>query len=179
MTKTTAQTPAETVAARLRELRELEELTQQDLADRLAKLGYDKLGRGVIAKIEMGDPERVRGIGVNETFAFALALHVSPLALMTPYDDAPLQIAPRVALSPADARAWVRHRTPAPGQDTGWFYDQLPPEERDRVYAIANEQIERAEVQETMLRAIDILRGQWAEQGYGVTDPLAITRGES
>lgn len=65
-------------ARRLREFRQLADLTQQQLADRMAAVGH-KLHRSAIAKIESGE----RPVSIGEAVQFAGILGVPLMELVT------------------------------------------------------------------------------------------------
>ncbi|MCF0087136.1 hypothetical protein B0E37_02196 [Streptomyces sp. MH192] len=65
------------IGRNLRRIRESLELSQQDIAERLTKLGH-RFHQTQVAKIERGE----RAVRVNEWIAISEALGVMPLALM-------------------------------------------------------------------------------------------------
>jgi len=73
-----AQTPSQRVARRIRELRDARGWSARTLAEELGKIGYPQLNRSTVASIESG---RRSYITVDELFALARVLDVSPLAL--------------------------------------------------------------------------------------------------
>lgn len=96
--------------------------TQQALADRLKALGYD-MDRSAVARLETGK----RGVSLDESFAIAAALEVSPLSLVLPRnEDEPVSVAPDLTVSTAAAREWLRGEEPLPGQDRQFFEQESP-----------------------------------------------------
>jgi transcriptional regulator with XRE-family HTH domain len=96
--------------------------SQQHLADRLEELGHD-IDRSAIARLETGK----RGVPLDEAFAIAAALEVSPLSLMLPREpDDPVAVAPRLTVSAEEAREWVRGDEPLPNQDRQFFEQESP-----------------------------------------------------
>lgn len=98
--------PERLIAAQLRAIRKRRGLSQEGLADRLALLGVVK-HQTVIAKIEA----RARGVAVDELVALAVALNVTPLALLLPDSDSPgdmVEITPRGSAPADQVWAWAR-----------------------------------------------------------------------
>lgn len=118
-----ATTPSQEMAARVRTVRIRKGWTsQQKLADELGKLGYE-VDRSAIARLETGK----RGVHVDEAFALAAALEVSPLSLMLPSAPGePVAVAPEMTVTSAEARAWARGESPLPGQDQRFFEQEAP-----------------------------------------------------
>jgi transcriptional regulator with XRE-family HTH domain len=101
--------PREIFARRVREARKRRGWKQQQLADRLAELGYPGLSRATIAKIE--DPTSTRSnASLEDVLAIAAALDCAPVHLIAPLeDDDVVQVTP--GLPPAKAamvRDWIR-----------------------------------------------------------------------
>lgn len=96
-----APSASETLAIELRSTRRRREWTQQDLADRLSAIGAS-VDRSAIAKIEAGK----RGVSVDEALWLAVALGVSPTALLLPRSGGRFQVAPTVVVTAAYARDW-------------------------------------------------------------------------
>jgi transcriptional regulator with XRE-family HTH domain len=100
-----AARPAEVVASRVVEARKSRGWKQTDLAQELARLGYPK-SRSTITKLEGG---QYRNVTVDDLFAFAAALGVAPVHLLTPQDDeVPVAITAKVQLPAVIARRWIR-----------------------------------------------------------------------
>jgi transcriptional regulator with XRE-family HTH domain len=135
--------PAEIVARRIVEAREARGWKQAELAERLEEVGYLK-SRSTVTKLEGG---RYRGISIDDVFAFAAALGVSPVHLLTPLEDEVIvAVTPSVHLPAAHARAWIRG---------GYFPPMLPG-------------VDLGQIPEAELRlAVE----QWLEQKVG--GPLA------
>jgi transcriptional regulator with XRE-family HTH domain len=108
--------PEEIVAHRIRQLREEQGWSQEDLANRLNNLGA-KLDRSQIARVEKG-PKTGRGVPIDELVQFALALNTSLIALMFPIDDdAPVEFTPDYSVRAVEARRWARGEAVLLGQD--------------------------------------------------------------
>lgn len=96
--------------------------SQQHLADRLGELGHG-IDRSAIARLERG----TRGVPLDEAFAIAAALEVSPLSLMLPREPGqPVAVAPGLTVTSAEAREWARGDDPLPGQDRQFFEQESP-----------------------------------------------------
>jgi transcriptional regulator with XRE-family HTH domain len=79
-----ARTPSEVFATQLRAVRDRQGLTQAQLAERLRALGH-ALDRTAISNIEAtGRSAKARQVTIDDVFAFAAALGVSPMALCVP-----------------------------------------------------------------------------------------------
>jgi transcriptional regulator with XRE-family HTH domain len=78
-----APTPGSVVAEEILRLRRRREWTQQAFAERLSELGMP-MDRSVIAKIET----KKRQVSIDELFAIAAALEVSPMSLVIPHAGA-------------------------------------------------------------------------------------------
>lgn len=79
----------ETFAESLAETRNAAGLSQRELADRLGAAGL-KLDHSKLSKIESGE----RKVTIDEAFGIAIALDVSPAALLAPRDNSAVAIAP-------------------------------------------------------------------------------------
>lgn len=114
--------PSEVFASRVRQIREGRGWSQGRLADALAGIGDEK-DRTTIAKIEAGS----RGVTVDDVFAIAAALEVSPLHLCVPrFDGEPVAVAPSFIADSFGVREWVAGHEPLKGQDAEVFWRQLP-----------------------------------------------------
>jgi transcriptional regulator with XRE-family HTH domain len=124
---TQPQSPNTIVGRQLRELRESRRMTQQQLVDKLSEMGVDpKPARATIARTELGE----RNIGLDEAFALAAALDVSPARLMLPAHEAVrVAITPNLDVSARDARMWLRGSKALPGQDGRTFLTDVSDEE--------------------------------------------------
>src|ERR1039457_2619992 len=108
-----AQTPSEIFAVEVRATRERNGWAQQQLAPRLAALDCP-IDRSTIAKIESGK----RGISLDEAFAFAAALGVSPAALALPRGTATdVRVAPKRTVRGYEAHRWLQGRASLFGDD--------------------------------------------------------------
>lgn len=100
------------VARKVRELRELRGFTLAELAQETAKVGFPT-SISILFRIEEGQPRR--RVDTDTLMALALALRVSPLALLLPADDdGPVQITEQIALPFADAWKWATGEAPRP-----------------------------------------------------------------
>lgn len=130
--------PGQILAQQLRAVRERRRWNQQQLADRLAELG-EPVDRSTIAKIENGS----RQVSLDEALRLAAALEVSPVHLFadspnegpagTKYGSAParpqVRLAAKLAVSPREARMWIRGQQPLRGADRKTFYTEVSDEE--------------------------------------------------
>ena len=92
------------VASRIAEIREARQMTFATLASKLAELGHPIPTLG-LRRIE----SRARRVNVDDLVAIAVALDVSPQALLMPeYDTAILPTALPSNFTAAEARAWMR-----------------------------------------------------------------------
>lgn len=98
--------PVSVLAAQVRRLRDARGWSAQRLADELAAVGAP-LDRSVIANLENG---RRASVDIQELFALALALEVTPLDLLVPpeiSDDAPYAVTPERTEPAGRVRAWL------------------------------------------------------------------------
>ena len=80
--------------------------------ERLAELGYGKISRSILAKIERGN----RRVDIDDVLALAAALDVAPVHLFVPYDrDRMIEITPSVQVPAHLVRRWVHGWSPLPG----------------------------------------------------------------
>src|SRR5262249_10823753 len=102
------ETPSQVFARRVRKIRAARGWNQRDLAKRLELLGYP-LDAVTIAKIERAGREegevksrhKPRRVTIDELFAFAAALGVSPIALLLPAVEGEAQDLPDIRISVA------------------------------------------------------------------------------
>jgi transcriptional regulator with XRE-family HTH domain len=116
--------PSDVVRRQLRHVRVSRGLTQKGLAKRLSELGYP-MESLTVARIEHG---RMKRLSLDDVFAFAYALNVSPLFLMQSQEA--VKVVPDV--EPVDQvalRSWLRGYEPLPGQEVQHFNRELPPDE--------------------------------------------------
>lgn len=104
--------PAQIVARRVREARTSRGWTQKELAEeKLAEVGYPKT-RETLTKLESG---RNRDVSIDDVFALAAALGVSPVHLLTPLEDEVTVEITRTVRYPAKlVRAWIRGQVQLP-----------------------------------------------------------------
>ena len=111
--------PSEVFASRLRELRERQRLTQQDLADRLEALGA-KTDRATIARTESGS----RGIALDDALLYATALNVPLTVLITGPGENPIAVAPKRTATPAEVRDWLKGENPLEGEHKRTYFTE-------------------------------------------------------
>jgi transcriptional regulator with XRE-family HTH domain len=100
-------TPGELLGQRVGDFRRRKRWTQQQLSDRLTEIGHP-IHRAVIARIEQGG-SRARNVTLEEAFAFAVALEVSPLYLATPFDtEQEISLARGLSVDGVTARRWIK-----------------------------------------------------------------------
>ena len=111
-------TPSSYVGRQVRRYRDKRGWSQQRLADRLAELGATGWSQTKIHKIE----HDVQQVLVDDLFALAIALDVSPLYLLVPLEghdenDRAYKVAlgGKVARWPRDVRQWIRGVRPILG----------------------------------------------------------------
>ena len=109
-----ARTPEQVAAYRLRNLRESRGMSQEDLAALCAKAGASEYTAMVIHRLE----RQQRRLNVNDMYALAAILNVSPLVLTMPdlADDEVTYLATRSAPA-ADVYQWTVGLLPAPTID--------------------------------------------------------------
>lgn len=88
--------------------------SQASFADHVVRTTGMPATRDVIAGIETR-PDRRPALTVEEVFALALALNVSPTNLLLPHeDDGFVQLSPSVQVHAGVARGWIYGQTPLP-----------------------------------------------------------------
>src|SRR3990170_7421235 len=100
--------PVATIAQRVKELRGRRGWTAAHLGAVLGKHGV-AWDRFTVANLESG---KRKNVTVQELFALALALDVSPTNLLVPLDDRPYQLTPTRTENADLVRAWVRGEEP-------------------------------------------------------------------
>lgn len=106
-----AQTPADAVGHRLRELRSARDMTQEDLAAACAEAGAPAYTAMVIHRLENGS----RHVKVNDVYALASVFGVSPLVLLMPSTgDTTLMLTTTRSAKAVDVYEWTVGRRPAP-----------------------------------------------------------------
>jgi transcriptional regulator with XRE-family HTH domain len=119
------QTPTAVCSSRIREIRGARGLSASALANRLADLGRPELNRSVIANIENG---RRDAISLEELVAFALALDVAPLDLVTPAgESAAVTVLPDWEEDAIAFRSWFAGEEPLDRVDAEAYFDQPHP----------------------------------------------------
>lgn len=134
-------TPEDAIARGIRDARRRRGWTQQDLADRLAEVGYP-LDRSTLAKLEA--TKKARGISVNDAIAIAAALGIAPVHLFTGLGEDEIAIGEKLTAEAWRVRSWMRGRAgplpDAPGDaevERRVYFDLIPPREKE----LQNEQI--------------------------------------
>lgn len=103
-----APTPSEVFADRMREIREVQRRTQQDLADQLRKMG-ENYDRATIARMET----RKRTISLDEALMLSAALGVSPLHMFVPLErDELVRLAAKTNAKAFELEMWVQGYRP-------------------------------------------------------------------
>lgn len=122
MTKA-AQSPGVAFGEQVRRVRLAKGWSSQGLlAEALEGVGYF-INRSTLTRLENG----TRTPSLDEAFAVAVALEVSPLALVLPFEaTGSVAVAPDVAVPVEQARAWARGDEPLPGQDVRFFESHSP-----------------------------------------------------
>jgi transcriptional regulator with XRE-family HTH domain len=121
-----AKSASEYVGGQVFTARKSKGWTQADLAARLVELGFTGWRQTKVAKIEVGAVAR---LPLDDVLALAAALDVQVAHLLAPDADAEIAIAPKLKLSPADFRAWLRGFHPlSPGAERTYWAGPLVPE---------------------------------------------------
>lgn len=100
------------VADRVRAVRESRVGSVRQLSSRLEENGYRLIPSG-ISKIENGD----RGVSVGDLLALALALGITPAALLCDLNGAKVALTETVSVQPADLLLWLWGEQTTPGTD--------------------------------------------------------------
>ena len=118
--------PSQVFARRVREVRERQRWSQEDLARRLGELGLS-MDRAQVARIERRD----RKVSIDEAFVLAHALSVSPEYMLIPLTSAEPEvlITPELAVTPRQARQWLRGRGALAGEDAKTYATEISDEE--------------------------------------------------
>jgi transcriptional regulator with XRE-family HTH domain len=126
----------QSVARRVRDLRERHAFTQAGLAEKLANFGMP-IDRSAIARLENGK----RGVSLEEAVRLAFVLNVAPVHLLVdPDGDEAITPVPGAELTPSEARAWIRGQRPMMWQDPRVFFTQIPQAEFEAIHAGGEEQ---------------------------------------
>src|SRR5262249_55626958 len=101
-------------------------VSQTELSQRLATLGVD-MDQSAIARLEAGE----RRITVDEVFALAAALGVSPLYLMSgDFTNEDVPVTPTIERTPFGMRHWLRGDLALSDVDRETYFELVPDEER-------------------------------------------------
>jgi transcriptional regulator with XRE-family HTH domain len=152
-------TPSQVVADQIKDRREAQGMSQQQLAERIGET------QSTIARMESGR----RTISVDELFKVAVALDVAPVHLLAASfrgDSVPL-LPGKLRLKPMEARAWIRGHAPIAGVPLEFDAVQrfmlvnIPGDEAEALIAAAG-RWQSQETQETIEAEITKLR----DRGY-------------
>lgn len=121
--------PTRVVAARVKALRSKRGWSAQRLADELTKVGIP-WDRSIVANFEN---HRRQTVGVEELLGLAYVLDVAPIHLLVPPADDQVfyGVTPEMAIPLREARAWIRGREPAIGQDPRSYFAEVPDQDAD------------------------------------------------
>ena len=135
--RTDPLTPGVIFGRRVREERERQRLTQDDVVERLSNLGRP-MDRSNLGRIERGDTTGQ----LDNLFALALALGVAPIHLMLPREEEELvAIAPKRTLAADEARSWVRGLKMLADSDPFAYFAAMPESDQRAVLAGAGPKI--------------------------------------
>ncbi|MFG2759475.1 helix-turn-helix domain-containing protein [Streptomyces wuyuanensis] len=142
------------VRTNVERVRETRGLTKKQLADRVAELGRPIPPLG-ISRIEAG----TRRVDADDLVALAVALNVSPLALLLPADEGPdpyISLTDRVAVTLSRAWKWARGERAlsiAPGEEPS-------ADQQDAFARISQSARQRYVKDQPAGRAVDALHGE-------------------
>lgn len=125
-------TPTQTVAERIKGLRQRRGWTAAELADRCADKGLNGFNRSVLANLESG---RRKYVSVDELLTLAYVLDVAPVHLLVPVevdesvDEHRYLVCPDVFLPIPQARAWVRGDHAPSAVDPRIYHSEVPRED--------------------------------------------------
>jgi transcriptional regulator with XRE-family HTH domain len=133
-------TPVATIARRVRQTRLRQDLTAEDLAQKLQGVGLT-WQRSTVAKLENGHRETIT---VDELLALARVLDVAPVNLLVPLEDeTPYQVTPDggSAVQPSGrVRDWLRGEYPLPETYLRTYFGEVPEHEIIHVSRPGSEQ---------------------------------------
>lgn len=163
------RTPQQVVAANIRKVREIRGIKSAHLASRVG------LEASAVTKVEKG----IRALKVDELFAFAFALSVSPAVLMTPWgeDDETyvVQVGPNMSFSVSGTEATVAIYDFIVGRLNPAFALMLNPREfANTVPRAVRGDVANAQV----FRDLEELGWQFSVDGTVVTSSGGLTRME-
>jgi transcriptional regulator with XRE-family HTH domain len=130
-------TVGEVIASRIRHFRKTRGFTQERLAEELQDLGLEGFSQSMVAKVET-DHARAENLSVRRLLAFAMALNVAPVHLLTPDKGADrVQLDGREAVVYAGSlRTWIRGGWPLRDEDDRReFFAAIPEEEFNALLA--------------------------------------------
>lgn len=157
--------PSQVLGDQLPALRRIAGLTQEQLADRLRRIG-SALDATAIAKIETTTSKR-RGVSLDEALEIAAALGVSPMHLFFPREaGATVPIAPKLKedVPLLRAHAWLAGQQPLPGYDSEpeWLIFESAVSEDEMAVLGSMRHVSQEELEEEDLeRAVKALRQGW------------------
>jgi transcriptional regulator with XRE-family HTH domain len=103
---------SERIAAQVAAQRKALEWSAPDLVDACAVLGYPKLTRAIVSKIETGTRESVT---IGELLVLAKALRIPPVSLVFPLTSGDVHQTPTTVTSAWEAAAWFTGETALDG----------------------------------------------------------------
>jgi transcriptional regulator with XRE-family HTH domain len=116
-----AEVASRTAASRVREVRERQGLSVDEVAAAMTKAGVPWDARTVL-KFERGQRP---GLDVDELFALAVVLSVPPIALLTDPTDATMALTPYVEVPTAYGLLWLLGEQPLHGMTGAWEQDTV------------------------------------------------------
>jgi transcriptional regulator with XRE-family HTH domain len=159
MAENTQLRASQVFGKRLKDLRRHRDMTQAQLAALMSELGFDKMSKTTLVRIERGEGER--GLSLDEALGFAAALGAQPAFMLTPREGVEVALTSKHRTDASRIRGWLLTGSQfrEPDDDTRWL---------GRPGAAKREQFERqmAHYAETLL---DATRGK---DKAGVDDAL-------
>jgi transcriptional regulator with XRE-family HTH domain len=117
---------------RVLDRRKMLSLTQEQLAELVTEISGLPVSRLVVRKVEEGG-QRAENVSLLELFAFAAALKIAPVYLMTPNEDEAVMTVPaRPEIRADNVRAWVRGDLPLDYRDWPDYIRAMPNSEMQR-----------------------------------------------
>jgi transcriptional regulator with XRE-family HTH domain len=129
------------VGQAVREARKRRGWTQEVLAARCAEVGAPHITAAVLYGIEHGRAtpgggKRYKQASAADVLALALALDISPVHLLVPFEG-DLELTPTRTVAADQARMWVRGQAPLPGMRHGPYWGFVPESELARAAELA------------------------------------------
>ncbi|WP_217169617.1 helix-turn-helix domain-containing protein [Streptomyces sp. AC512_CC834] len=142
------------VARNIERVRKARQLKQKDVSDRLRAVGRPMLPT-VVSKVERGE----RRIDVDDLVSFALALNVSPLALLLPphgASDPYIPLTDTVETTLANAWSWAMGRRALPAAPG----EKASPDKQEAYELLSHSQEQRYVKRKPAGRAVDVLHDE-------------------